>query len=193
MKTKDRILDIALGLFNEQGTDAVSTNHIAQAAGISPGNLYYHFHNKEEIIRGIFERLFAVWDTALALPTDRPQTLADLSDLIRTNFAIMREYRFVYREIIGLLAGDGDLRQTYRAVRERGYRGFHEIVAALSASGVLTGDLDAATITRLADLCWLISEFWLSEVEVSGLNLDDTQMQRGVDLMMQVFRPYTSG
>jgi AcrR family transcriptional regulator len=193
MKTKDRILDIALRLFNEQGTGAVSTNHIAQAAGISPGNLYYYFRNKEEIIRGIFGRLFAEWDTKLVLTTDCPPTLNDVGGLIRANFVIMREYRFVYREIISLLAGNSDLRQTYAAVRERGYRGFHEIVTALSTSGVLTGELDPATVTRLADLCWLISEFWLSEVEVSGLNLDDTQMQRGIDLMMQVFRPYISG
>ena len=42
-ETKERILSAALRLFNSQGTAGVSTNHIAEAAGLSVGNLYYHF------------------------------------------------------------------------------------------------------------------------------------------------------
>ena len=59
MSTREKILDTALALFNKEGTAAISTNHIAEAAGISPGNLYYHFRNKEEVIRELFERLSA--------------------------------------------------------------------------------------------------------------------------------------
>ena len=58
MSNRERIVDTALQLFNERGSATVSTNHIAAAARISPGNLYYHFRNKEEIVRALFERLF---------------------------------------------------------------------------------------------------------------------------------------
>ncbi|HEY5975523.1 MAG TPA: TetR/AcrR family transcriptional regulator, partial [Geobacteraceae bacterium] len=56
-RTKSRILETAIELFNDKGTKAVTTNHIAAALGISPGNLYYHFRNKEEIIRAIFDQM----------------------------------------------------------------------------------------------------------------------------------------
>ncbi len=56
MKTRDRILECALQLFNQQGEPNVSTLEIANELGISPGNLYYHFHGKEPLVLGLFER-----------------------------------------------------------------------------------------------------------------------------------------
>ena len=64
------ILDAALNLFNERGTAKVTTNHIAEALGMSPGNLYYHFRNKAEIVRGLFARIAAEWATN-GLPAER--------------------------------------------------------------------------------------------------------------------------
>jgi AcrR family transcriptional regulator len=192
MKTRDRILQAAVGLFNESGTAAVSTNHIADALGISPGNLYYHFRNKEEIIRAVFEQLFDLWDRLYALPADRAPTLEDALRLVRTNFTVMWDYRFAYRELIALLRRDHELRERYMAVRQRGYQGFRELMAAFVAAGVLTVP-DDETVTRLADLCWLLSEFWLASVEVTGETVDDAAMRRGVELMVQVIRPYAAG
>ncbi len=189
-KTRERILQAALTLFNTQGTDAISTNHIAETTGISPGNLYYHFRNKAEIIRALFEQLFAETDIAFAIPMQQPLSLDWALGLVRLNFGIIWKYRFAYREILALLRADDQLRERYAAVRQRGYKGFHEIFAALGQAGMLIAIEDEQTVTRLADLCWLISEFWLSEVEISGDEVDAAQMQRGIDLMMLVLRPY---
>lgn len=54
MKTRDKIVYAALELFNEHGERSITTNHIAEYIEISPGNLYYHFRNKQEIVRDIF-------------------------------------------------------------------------------------------------------------------------------------------
>ena len=56
MKTRDRILECALQLFNHKGEPNVSTMEVANEMGISPGNLYYHFHGKEPLVLGLFER-----------------------------------------------------------------------------------------------------------------------------------------
>jgi AcrR family transcriptional regulator len=190
MQTKERILVAAIGLFNEQGTGAVSTNHIAEAARISPGNLYYHYHNKDEIIRAIFERLFHEWDVGFNLPADRLPTIEDVQNIVRANFNIMAGYRFVYREIVALLRQDTELSQRFIAVRARGFEGFQGLFDLLVSIDVLKPPETPETVTRLADLVWLISEFWLATLEVSGQPVDDTQMQRGIDLMMQVLHPY---
>lgn len=91
MSNRERILDVALRLFNERGTAAVSTNHIAAAASVSPGNLYYHFQNKEEVIRALFERLFEAHARFLVLPEGPAPTVADLRRMVRTNFNVLWE------------------------------------------------------------------------------------------------------
>ncbi len=77
MKTRDRILECALTLFNQQGEPNVSTLEIANEMGISPGNLYYHFHGKEPLILSLFERFqaeLAPCSIRLRMPGLRPKT-----------------------------------------------------------------------------------------------------------------------
>jgi AcrR family transcriptional regulator len=190
MKTRERILVAALRLFNAQGTGAISTNHIANELGISPGNLYYHFRNKEEIIRALFEQQFAHWDVIYALPDDRLPTLADLQRLVRATFAMSWDYRFIYRELIALLRRDEQLQRRWVEVRARGFAGFRELVEQFVAAGVLRAPEPPETVQRLAELCWLISEFWLASVEGSGQAVDAAQMDHGVALMLQVLEPF---
>lgn len=189
MKARERILQNALTLFNQDGTAAISTNHIAEAAGVSPGNLYYHFRNKEEIIRALFEQLFHLWDVKLVLPDDRVPTLDDVETLVRVNFGILWNYRFAYREMVALLRQDAALQERYIAVRERGYYGFRQTIEVMTAAGVLPPVSYAEDVTRLADLCWLISEFWLAMLEMSGQPVTPEQIERGIKLMLYVIKP----
>ena len=190
MNTRDRILDTALRLFNQSGTAAVSTNHIADALGISPGNLYYHFRNKEAIIRALFEQQFAHWDVIYSLPDDRMPTLADLRRLVDDTFPVSWEYRFIYRELIALLRRDGELHRRWVEVRARGFDGFRQLIEVFAAAGVLRSPDDPDVVTRLAELVWMINEFWLASVEVSGQAVDAAQMAHGADLMRQVLEPF---
>ncbi|MBC8076746.1 MAG: TetR/AcrR family transcriptional regulator [Chloroflexales bacterium] len=190
MKTRDRILDTALRLFNESGTAAVTTNHIADALGMSPGNLYYHFRNKDEIIRALFEQLFALWDQLFDLPPDRAPTLADIERLVRANFAVTFDYRFIYRELIALLRRDQLLGRRWVEIRTRGFAGFRELIDGFGAAGVIVAPHDDDELTRIAELCWLVSEFWPANVEVSGKALDAAQVERGIALLLQVLKPY---
>ena len=190
MSTRDNILDAALELFNDQGTAAVSTNHIAAAIDISPGNLYYYFDNKADIIHSLFERLFAAWDTTYQLPSDRAPELADLEGLIAGNYHLIWEYRFAYREMAALLRNDPDLHARYQEMRRRGYDGFAELIEVFAAAGVLTRPETPRELELLTDLCWMISEQWPVDLELSGRAFDAADIQGGIALMRHVFRPY---
>ncbi len=189
-KTRDGILATALQLFNEAGTAAVSTNHIAEAFGISPGNLYYHFHNKEEIIRELFEQQFDWADHMYSFPADRAPNLDDLRGVVSAAFEMNWHFRFIFRELIALLRRDAALEKRWIEVRKRGFDGFHELMQTFVDAGVLRAPSDKAEVTRLAELCWLIAEFWLPSVEVSGHKVDAGYINHGIELMMQVLAPF---
>ncbi len=190
MSTRDNILTTALKLFNDEGTSAVSTNHIAEAAGISPGNLYYYFHNKQEIIRELFQRLNVIWETYQPLPQDRAPMLDDLETVIKSNYQVIWQYRFAYRELVALLRQDAKLRANFLAVRQRGYEGFHQLLRTFSDAGVIHLPDDPQAINELQEICWLISEFWLTNLEVNGRKVNEAEMQNGVKLMLRVLQPY---
>jgi len=189
MSNRERVLESALSLFNDQGTGAVSTNHIAEAAGISPGNLYYHFNNKEEIIRALFERLFAAWDEAFQLPADRAPSMTDLEAMIIANYQLIWEYRFAYREQAALLRNNPGLRERYLAVRRRGYEGFAALIDTFVTAGVLLPPADSQDLKNLTELCWIISEQWPINLELSGRPFDEDGIMEGAALMRWILHP----
>jgi AcrR family transcriptional regulator len=190
MATREKILGTALTLFNKDGTAGVSTNHIAEAAGISPGNLYYHFHNKEEIIRELFQRLYTAWDVELQVSDPSSIQLEDINHIVETNYQIIWRYRFAYRELTALLRQDAELRTGFQAVRQRGYDGFRELLNAFAAAKIIRMPKDSQEIEELQEIIWLISEFWVNNLEMNGRKVNEAEMQRGVNLMLRVLKPY---
>ena len=188
--TRERVVGAAVRLFNERGTAVVSTNHIAEAAGISPGNLYYHFRNKEEIVRAIFERIDAHWEASYALPGDGDPTLGDVRAMVEGTFSGLWGYRFFYRELGALTRRDPELAARYRKVRERGVAGTESLLRAFLGAGVLEGPEGAVALSRLAKTLMLVAEFWLPFEETGSEMLEYEPTREGVDLMMQVLEPY---
>ena len=189
-ETRERVVEAALRLFNERGTAAVSTNHVAEGAGISPGNLYYHFRNKEAIIRAIFGRMDAFWEASLSFGEGAVPSVDDLSAMVEETFSGLWEYRFFYRELGALTRRDPELAARYRKLRERGIAGTELLLLAYLEAGVLEGPEDPVALTRLAKTLMLVAEFWIPFEETGSEALEQEPLRGGVELMMQVLEPY---
>ena len=118
-QTRTLILETALVMFNTQGEPNVTTNHIADELGISPGNLYYHYRNKDDIIGHLFARYEQRIDQALAAPDERLPTLEDLWLQLHLIFECMWDYRFVYRDLIDILSRNRKLRLHFSRILKR--------------------------------------------------------------------------
>lgn len=189
MGTKERVVGVAVRLFNESGTAAVSTNHIAEAAGISPGNLYYHFRNKEEIIREIWARIDAHWESSYTLPGAGAPTLRDMRHMVDETFSGLWEYRFFYRELGALTRRDPELADRFRAVRKRGLVGTEELLRSFVEAGVLEEPEDPAALPELARTLMLVAEFWLPFEEAGDEAMGPGRTREGAGLMMRVLEP----
>lgn len=189
MKTKDRIVECAVRLFNEQGTPEVSTNHIADACGISPGNLYYHFRNKADIIRAVLEQMFSRWGELWA-PGDTTASAFRFRETLERSFALQWDYRFFYRELNFLLLQDGSLKARYREMQHRRMEEQEAFVRRSAEAGVLQLPEDAAELRRILAACWVLANHWLSHMEAAGEEIGPLQMQEGIRVIESVLKPY---
>src|SRR3954464_14671981 len=111
-QNRERILLASIELFNDAGTVAVTTNHIAQNLQISPGNLYFHFRNKEEIVRELFDRMcaatYAIWKPKEEGSNKTGFPTAPI-ELIEKSFEVFWDFRFFHREMYHLRRKDPNL------------------------------------------------------------------------------------
>lgn len=189
-RTRKRILDAARRLFNERGTSAVSTNHIAAEAGISPGNLYYHFEDKQAIIRALHARYAAAHAHRWAPSPDASESLARLRENLAAGSEAAWEYRFFEREILALLRADPKLRAAYRQVYQRRLGEWLAFGEQLVAQGLARPPRPPRTLRDLAVAIWLVAENWLPFLDVTGDPQDPVQVAKGTDLVLAVLDPY---
>ena len=187
--TKERIVDVAIELFNERGTAAVSTNHIAEAAGISPGNLYYHFRNKEAIILAAYERALLaydqVWDRA-GVSGPSPETMLNL---LEETFDAQWDYRFLQRELTALVQRDSAMCERYREVQHRRLAVYRALINSWIAAGI-ANPLPAERLDDLVVASWVVGDQWLAYLEAMGGAGDETEVRRGARLILEIFRPH---
>ncbi|MGV8964887.1 MAG: TetR/AcrR family transcriptional regulator [Cellulomonas sp.] len=187
-RTRDKILDAALELFNDRGTAAVTTNHVATQAGISPGNLYYWFSDKDEIIRELYARLAGAYESMWSRD-GADLTSVTPGELLRRMAAgadLSHRYAFLGRELLGLIHSDPLLAAEYATVREHRTATFSALARSWRSTGVMR-PLDDQGIADLIQALWVIAEMWLAMGELSGRPVESTDGER---LLRLVLEPY---
>jgi AcrR family transcriptional regulator len=206
--TKDRIVDSAIALFNESGIAAVTTNHVAEHAGMSPGNLYYHYANKEEILRAAFERANAeadaIWESPGPESSPGAPRRADVGAFHRMlvgNLALFGRYAFIARELPALLRADPVLRATYVDVAQRRTAQLEELLKPFIGAGLLKDLDDAEDLHALVETAWVLGLFCIPYAETLDAGADPKTarakaarlhqaIERGALLVLHLLRPH---
>ena len=195
MKTRDRILAAALELFNQQGERKVTTNHIAAHLEMSPGNLYYHFKNKQEIIYELFSNYEAMIDSNLEVPSGRQLTIQDKLNYLQKVFQGLWEYRFMHRDMEHLLLSEERLHARYREFFRRCQQKTVAIYEGLNDANII--NIDQRDIEGLALNTWIVVTSWFSFLQCNLLldpneNITLDMLKGGIYQVFQLERPYLS-
>ncbi len=159
-RTRERILETALAMFNETGEPSVATTAIAFEMGISPGNLYYHYHSKEAIVADLFAEYRREIETTLAAPEQRLPNAEDCWLFLHLVFEAIWKYRFIYRDINDLVARYRVIEVQFRRILAHKIRVIEQILAGLVKGGQMRAE--PAEITTLAENIALIASYWMS-------------------------------
>jgi AcrR family transcriptional regulator len=196
-KTRDRILGASLDLFNDRGERNVTTNHIAQALGMSPGNLYYHFRNKGEIIFELFLRYEAEMGRLLDVPRDRAMTWQDKLGYFEVIFRSLWQYRFLHRDLEQLFAETPALRQRYSAFAAVSMRQAHAIYQGMIAAGLVQANEEE--LKSLVLNLWVLSTSWTTFLHTTAAHtgnpglLSEQMLRYGIYQIICLEEPYVRG
>lgn len=174
-KTKDRILQISLQMFNERGERSVTTNHIAAELGISPGNLYYHFRNKQEIIEELALQYQAETLDMLALPDDRALNANDKISYFQVLSNQLWAYRFIHRDVYHLVENNDAFRKVYPRFAGQVMQQGQKIYRAFVDAGLMK--MTDSEIEALIINLWIVLTNWTNFLYMSGHISDNNRLE----------------
>ncbi len=158
-RTAERILEVTLELFNRFGEPNVSTTLISAELNISPGNLYYHYPAKDELINSLFDR-FERSLTELLNASDGVRDVEDAWFYMHSLFELIWQYRFLYRDLNDLLSKNRRLETHVQSVLKNKTRSIRTMLDSMSRSGAV--NIDSREAEPTATSMVVVLTYWLS-------------------------------
>ena len=198
-RTRERILETSLALFNRFGEPNITTAHVADEMNISPGNLYYHFRNKDEIIGELYGALEARLLPLFAVPKGRSADVEDLWFMLHLLFEQMWAYRFFYRDLIELTSRNRRIASRFAQLTKQGENTVIELCRGMTEAGTLrASDREIATIARNVVI---VATYWMSYQRTThpppaGAAQDDAAslgLDRAAFQVLALIAPFTYG
>jgi len=192
-RTRERIIETSLELFNRFGEPHITTADIAGEMEISPGNLYYHFRNKDEIITELFTAFERRLDGVFALPDDRAASVEDLWFLLHVLFEAMWDHRFLFRDLDEILSRNRKLASRFALIMRRGTRTVIELCRGLVAAGAMRAS--EREIAALAENVGLVATYWISyqKINAGERGAESVSLDRAAYQVLSLIAPFLRG
>jgi AcrR family transcriptional regulator len=158
-RTAERILEVSLELFNRFGEPNVSTTLISAELNISPGNLYYHYPAKDELINALFDQYERALNDLLPA-ADGVANVEDAWLFLHMLFESVWRHRFLYRDLNDLLSKNRRLETHFQFVLKNKGRAMHALLHGLTRGGAVK--LTMTEAEAVATSMVVLLTYWLS-------------------------------
>lgn len=189
-KTKRRILDVSLELFNQHGIANVSQRKITTTLQISPGNLTYHFKKKEELYEVLYFEFIHFIEEEVKQFLKEEINLKGTFQLMKRWFDLMYQYRFIFVDVTNLMQQSQEVMDNYQQFVEVRKSVFLKIITTLEEAKILRKEELTNEYLDLYHRLHIISDFYLSSVSIFATAISQEQKEAHQRLFFQAMYPY---
>ncbi|NBC25079.1 MAG: TetR family transcriptional regulator [Bacteroidetes bacterium] len=184
-QTKEKILQASIDMFNEYGIANVRLQHIADASGISVGNLAYHFKNKPAIIDYVYDHIFNEFSMILSdyLILDNFQ---GIDKTMSSYYFFFEKYRFFFTNMF-------ETERNHPHIMKRWHRYTNRMIIQIESRIDFDIQRDAFFPLKnerkelLANNIWMSIIFWLPQRVLRGLSYDERTFKKALWAQMTPF------
>ena len=137
IKTKHKILEAALDLFNEFGYQQVTIRMIALKLQMSSGNLNYHFKKREDILEALYFQMVRDFDERIDTLPETDISFDQIKNDIRLSMERMVQYKFIWTDLYSLLKGNNKIFDHFSTVYTSRIEGNLFLFKRLSEMGMM--------------------------------------------------------
>lgn len=192
MKTKEKILEHSLKLFNKEGIDTVTVRHIASSMGISHGNLCYHYPNRDEIIKVLYYKFQGEVDDIYSNIDFSSREILDGIDSIDKAYDIMYKYRFMLHNANEIFKRIPEIKNHYSKNVLVRKENLTSLFQTLANEKLLKKNISQESFSYLYTQINLLTDFWIPYSENAFKGTKAEKKAFFTSMFVNLIMPYMS-
>lgn len=165
MSTRQKIIQQATRLFNEKSFAAISLFELAQAIGMSRGNLTYHFKDKDKLLKAIADEMWEKIEKEKSKSRQLP-SFENLHNEIQLYYKYQKQYAFIFLDHHVL--NHAVVKKQFRKMTKQTIADNEAAIAFALELGNLKQEPVKGMYHNIAFTTWTLAFFWLAQQIIRG-------------------------
>lgn len=190
MKTKDKILQMALQQFNERGIEQVSIRSISSALGISAGNLTYHYKNTDKIIYALYLQLVDELGRSIEQVISQSPDIQWLYEATAYNCRMMWKYRFLLIDFVAITRRITDIRDHFRQLVKMRQWQIRQAINEMVELGLFIPEWQEGMYDKYILRMIIMSDAWIPDAQIHFEGQEEEIIPFYSELIVSSIQPY---